>query len=108
MKDDQYNAADPKQVKKRADKEKDRNEQNAKDLAELLAIPQFRRYIWRHINVTCMCIAKSAFNPNGSFQSKDLGMQSVGAILFAEIEQIDPKLIPQMMLEYLQSQEAQK
>lgn len=106
MTNEHYNAADPKQVQKRTDKAKSRKEQQDKDLAELLAMPQFRRYIWRHLNETCGIIAKAEFVPNGSTENYRRGMQGVGAAIWSEIEQVDAKLIPQMMLEYLESQEA--
>lgn len=94
-----YNAADPTQVKKRVDKQKQRKEQIDKDLAELLALPAFRRYLWRHINDTCGLI-RDPFNPNGSVLNLNIGMQSVARALWAEVEQVNPELIPQMMSEY--------
>lgn len=98
-----YNAADEKQVKKRTDKVKLRAEQIEIDLKELLALPAFRRYIWRHLNETCGIIAKAEFVPNGSTENYRRGMQGVGAAIWVEIESVDPKLIPQMMMEYLES-----
>lgn len=102
MTDEQYNAADPKQVKKRTDKAKDSKEQVDKDLAELLAMPQFRRYVWRHINDTCG-LMRDPFSPNGSVLNLNIGMQSVARAMWAEVESVKPELIPQMMLEFLQS-----
>jgi hypothetical protein len=98
-----YQANNPEQVKKRQDSVKARQEQQRKDLKELLELPQFRRYLWRHMNETCKR-NEEAFNPNGSIQSYNCGMQGVSKILWAEIEAIDPKVIPRMMLEYLEEQ----
>lgn len=100
MSETEFNAADPKQVKKRTDSAKLRKENQDGDLKWLLDQPQFRRYIWRHMNETCKVVGKSAFSPNGSLQSHDLGMQDVGSALWVEIEAIDPLMIPKMMIEW--------
>ncbi len=103
-----FNAGDPKQVKARETSAKLLREQQENDLVELLKLPQFRRFLWRHICETCSAVGKSAFNPNGSVQSYNLGMQNVGVVLWMEIESVDPALIPQMMSEYLTAQKASK
>lgn len=97
-----FNAADSAQVKKRQRTAKDAAEQQALDLAGLLKIPEFRRYVWRHMNETCG-ILRSASSPNGSIQSQNIGMQDVARALWAEIERVDAKAIPLMMSEYEQS-----
>lgn len=92
------NAADPAQVKKRQQRAKDAAEQSELDLKGLLKLPEFRRYVWRHMNETCGLL-RSAANGNGSVQSINIGMQDVGRALWAEIETADPLSIPLMMKE---------
>lgn len=103
MSDEQpYNAADPRQVKKRADKAKKAAERNDDDLAKLLGQPEFRRFVWSLICERCQ-IFQSPFNPNGSTQSVNIGRQGVGLELLAEIERVDARLVPQMMIEYAEA-----
>lgn len=102
---DSFNAADPAQVRKRQAKAKDASEQQALDLAGLLKLPEFRRYVWRHMNETCG-VMRSAASPNGSIQSQNIGMQDVARALWAEIERVDPKAIPTMMSEFHEQQSA--
>lgn len=97
------NAADEKSVREKQRTDKEKREQEQAELKELLQLPAFRRYVWRHINVTCGLL-KSASSPNGSVQSQNIGMQDVGRILWIEIEGIDPLLIPQIMTEYHEAQ----
>ena len=94
-----YRANDPAQLKKRRDRDKFSKEQRDKDLAELLAMPQFRRYVWGLMYERCG-LMQEPFNPNGSVQSYNAGMQAVAKMLWVEIESVNPKLIPQMMLEH--------
>lgn len=103
MTEENFNAADPKQVKKRTDKAKQRKEQQDKDLKELLELPAFRRYIWRHINETCG-VMRDPFSPNGSILNLNVGMQSVGRVMWAEVDQVEAKLIPQIMVEFAEAQ----
>jgi len=98
------NAANERQVRKRQQTAKDVDEQRERELKALLAIPEFRRYLWRHMNETCGILQSSA-NPNGSVQSINIGMQDVARILWAEIEAADPLAIPRMMTEHYQSQQ---
>lgn len=102
---EEYRANDPVQVKKRTEKAKRKDDENLADLRELLKLPGFRRYVWRHINETC-CLMRDPFNPNGSTQTLNIGMQSVARALWAEIEKADPAAIPQMMVEYQESLKA--
>jgi len=105
MSDVPYNASDPAQVKKRQRIAKDQQEQQALDLAGLLKLPEFRRYVWRHMNDSCGLL-RSASSPNGSIQSQNIGMQDVGRLLWAEIERADAKAIPLMMVEHAERSEA--
>lgn len=94
-----YNAADPKQVKKRTDAEKRRNDQLDADLTKLLSMPEFRRYVWRHMHETCG-LMQSSFSTNGTIQTANIAKQDVAKALWAEMEASDPKVIPKMMLEW--------
>ncbi len=105
MADATYNAADSAQVKKRQRTAKDAADQQLLELKHLLDIPEFRRYLWRHMNETCG-VLRSASSPNGSIQSQNIGMQDVARILWAEVERVDPKAIPRMMSEYAERTEA--
>lgn len=99
MTDKTPNAADPEQVKDRKRTAKQQADLQAADLRVLLAMPEFRRYAWRHMTDTCGLLQSSA-SPNGSVQSINIGMQDVARKLWAEIEAIDPLVIPQMMVEH--------
>lgn len=99
-------ASDPTEVKKAKRKAEDALDVQRTDLTALLKLPEFRRYVWRHINETCGLL-QSASNPNGSVQSINLGMQDVGRKLWAELEQADPLVIPKMMTEHFEAQKAQ-
>lgn len=103
MTDPIQNAANPDKVQKSKDKAKFAKEQQDADLKDLLAMPQFRRYIWRHINETCG-LMRDPFSANGSVMNLNVGMQAMGRALFAEIESVDPRLIPQIMIEWLELQ----
>lgn len=94
-----FNAADATQVKRRQQKAKDALEQQQIDLKGLLALPEFRRFLWRHMTESCG-LFRSAANGNGSVQSQNIGMQDVARLLWAEVERADPKAIPTMMQEY--------
>lgn len=100
-----FNAADPAQVKRRQDKASLAKDQRISDLKELLELPAFRRYIWRHINETCH-LMQSAFNPNGTTQTVNVAYQDVAKALWAEIEQVDYKAIPLMMIEWRENNDS--
>lgn len=102
-----YNAANPKQVKKRIDKAKRVADQRDEDFRTLLSIPEFRRFLWHHICARCQ-IFQSPFNPNGSVQTLNVGRQDVGRELFTEIERIDATLIPKMMQDHAAAVEAER
>lgn len=97
------NAANEKQVESAKAREKRVLEQQADDLRNLLTIPAFRRYVWRLIGERCKFMESPGSN-NGSVQSANVGRQDVGRELWAEIESIDPLLIPQMMIDFHEAQ----
>lgn len=103
MSDETFNAGSVKQVKERNRKIDLRQQQTDQDLRDLLNNPQFRRYIWQVINEKCG-LMRTPFNPNGTNQTYFIGRQDVGRELWAELARIDPKVIPQMMLEHHQAQ----
>lgn len=102
-----YQASNPEHVAKQKEAVRLRNERQRSDLVTLIDRPEFRRYLWRHINETCQLMA-DPFNTNGSMQSYNAAIQSIGKKLWLEIEQIDPRIIPKMMLEYYEDREREK
>ena len=89
---------DPKAIAKAKLKASDDAEQELLDLKGLLGLPEFRRYVWRHMAQTCMLL-QSPGSTNGSIQSTNIGRQDVARELWAEIERADPLAIPTMMRE---------
>jgi hypothetical protein len=96
------NAASEKQVDSAKAREKRVLDQQADDLKALLEQPAFRRYVWRLIGERCKLLESPGSN-NGSVQSWNVGRQDVARELWAEIEATDPRLIPQMMVEHMES-----
>ena len=105
MSDETYRANDPQQVETRKQKLQRIADQQQADLQALLQQPEFRRFIWRHMNETAGLL-RDPFTSNGSVQTYNIGMQAVARILWAEIEKADAGIIPQMMREYAESQKA--
>jgi hypothetical protein len=93
---------DPVQVGRAKAREKRALEQQAEDLKSLLELPAFRRYVWRLIGERCGLLS-SPGTSNGSIQSWNVGRQDVGRELWAEIEAVDPLLIPRMMTEHFEA-----
>lgn len=102
---EEYRANDPKQVESRKQKTKRVQDSQLADLSVLLKSIEFRRFMWRHIHETCGLL-RDPFTSNGSVQSYNIGMQAVARVLWAELERADPAIIPQMMAEYAESQQA--
>lgn len=100
----QPNAADPQQVKDAKTRAKNAQDLQDNDLRALLKLPEFRRYIWRHMTGTCGFPLNSPSNPNGSVQSTNIGMHDVARILWAELERVEPLAIPQIMTEHYEAQ----
>ncbi len=94
---------DPAQVGRAKAREKRVLEAQAEDLKQLLELPAFRRYMWRLIGERCGILSSPGSN-NGSIQSANVGRQDVGRELWAEIEAVDPLLIPRMMTEHYEAQ----
>lgn len=103
MADTHYNAANVEQVRERKRTDKERAEQYRDDLRKLLDMPEFRRYLWRHMTESCG-LFKSAANGNGSIQSQNIGMQDVGRLLWGEVEAVEPLALPRMMSEFHEGQ----
>lgn len=98
MSEQPFNAADEKQVRARQRTAKDLLEQQREDIRSLLAIPEFRRFIWRLIGERCK-LFESPGSTNGSLQSANVGRADVARELWAEIESVDALMIPKMMTE---------
>lgn len=99
----EFRANDPEQVKKQKDKLKRKLEQQETDIKELLELPSFRRFLWGYMNETCG-ILRSPFQTNGSMQTQLIGMQDAARALLAQVEAVDPLIVPQMMTEYHEMQ----
>lgn len=97
-----YQANDPEQVKRRQSKADLKAKRERDDLTRLLELPEFRRYLWRHMNETCGML-QEAFSTNGSVHSFNSGKQSIARALFAEVDGADPLVIPRMMTEHAES-----
>lgn len=93
---------DERAVKRAKDRAQLILDRQADDLRTLIELPAFRRYLWRLIGERCQILTDPGSN-NGSVQSTNIGRQNVGRELWAEIEQLDPLLIPQMMTEHFES-----
>lgn len=90
------NASNESAVNRAKEREKRKLDQQADDLTALLELPAFRRFVWRLIGERCKLLESPGSN-NGSVQSANVGRQDVGRELWADIEAIDPLLIPKMM-----------
>lgn len=99
-----YNAADPQQVKRATRKAKKAQDALDDHMKALLELPQFRMWIWNLVCDRCQ-LFQSPFNPNGSTQTLNIGRQDVGRELLAEIERIDPAMVPRIMAEYAAARE---
>lgn len=99
------NSSDPASVAKAKRKANDAEDLRMDDLRTLLKLPQFRRYIWRHMGDTCGLLT-SGSSPNGSIQSQNIGMREVALVLWAEVERAEPMAIPLMMQETYEAAKA--
>jgi hypothetical protein len=93
---------DPATVGRAKARENRQLERQAEELKSLLELPAFRRYMWRLIGERCRLLESPGSN-NGSIQSANVGRGDVARELWAEIEAIDPLLIPKMMVEHFES-----
>ncbi len=100
------NAADSVMVRRKAQRDKDQAALSQADLAYLLKLPEFRRFAHRLMFIHGM-LMKTPFNPSGSVMTLQVGMQEMARKVWAEIEEVDPESIPQMMTEYAQNMKAQ-
>ena len=106
MMDEEHKSADignEESVTSAKRKAKRRLEIQQNDLRKLIEMPEFRRYIWRHMNETCGLL-RSPASGNGSVQSQNIGMQDAARLMWADLENVDPKVIPLMMIEYAEAQ----
>jgi hypothetical protein len=98
-----YRANDPKQVEGKKSKLERARKRQEDDFRKLLSQIEFRRWLWTLMNERCQ-IMVTPYSSNGSAMSHAAGRGDIGRELWAAIEAVDPKLIPQMMLEYAESQ----
>lgn len=77
------NAADKTQVKHAGRKEKDRSRRDAEDLAELLRMPIFRRYLW---NLIGFCgHGENPTRARGDETHQNIGKQDVARKIISDI-----------------------
>jgi hypothetical protein len=81
------NAADPKQVARAGRLEALIQEQDERDLEELLALPSFRRFSWRLVSVTRL--EGDIWDPSSKIHA-NAGMQSVGIWFRDQLDLIGP------------------
>lgn len=90
------NAGDPKQVKDAKKTERFNQMQREDDMRFLLKLPQFRRYVWRHLEYANVFASIWV----GSAEIHRLaGRQEFGQIMLAEVCDADPDAFVQMMKE---------
>lgn len=91
MIEEPFVASDPRQVDKRRKKLEDQAEQESAELRALLQLPEFRRYLWRHLS---QCgIFRSSLNPSGSMVYFNEGLRSCGLAMWAEVVAADESAI---------------
>jgi hypothetical protein len=95
------NAADAKQVKTRARKAKDAEDQQADDLRALLAAPFGRRFLWAEL--ARRNVFKTAFHPEALIFAHNEGLRSAGVALMHLIIETDPAAWILMQQEAAQS-----
>lgn len=91
-----YNAADPKQVREKGRKDKDREKEEIADLVAILSLPEGRRYI-RRLLAHCG-VFRAPFVPSAQVYY-DNGIRSVGVKIWGEIERADVELLITMLRE---------
>lgn len=77
------NAADPKQVKHAARKERDHRERETAELRTLLALPEFRRFAWRLMGFCGW--GENPSRPRGDETHQNIGKADVARWLISEI-----------------------
>lgn len=89
------NAADEKQVKEAARKERDKREDEINDMKAVLATPEGRRVMYRILE---HCgILKSIWTPSAEIHFR-AGRQDAGLFLMSEIVQADDKALTGYLL----------
>lgn len=89
MSEDEFNAANPAQVRDRGRKQKREEEQELDDLRELLKLPAGQRFLWRMLK-TCR-VWETSFHPSGQLFAANEGRRGVGVELMTQIIEADPQ-----------------
>lgn len=88
------NASDPKQVKRAKQKEKFQEEDELKDLNEILALESGKRFIWRYLE---KCgVFSSSFTGNSETFFRE-GERNIGLQLLAEVTKANAQSLIDMM-----------
>lgn len=91
------NAADPKQVKHAARKEKDRANRDKNDLLAVLATVEGRRYIWNLMAWTGML--ENPTHQRGDMTHQNIGRADCGRKILADIMDASPNIYLTMQQE---------
>lgn len=97
------NAADPAQVRDGRRKEREKRRQELQDIADLMALPAGRRFIWRLINEICHCDAISAVQ-SGSITYMNEGERNVGRLVKGDVYEAAHEVYQQIEREYMKAQ----
>jgi hypothetical protein len=91
------NAADPEQVQRAKESERDARKIELRDLSAVLDTPEGRRVLWRLLDVAG--VHRSTFNPHGSISAFNEGMRNVGLIFQKDITDHFPQKYVDMLQE---------
>lgn len=92
----QFDANDPQQVKKRQSKAERKLQQQHDDLRSVLSTEQGMRFLWRLLG-ECG-IHRDPFNTNALAMAKAVGAQSIGRFIEVEIAEACPEKFLEMQL----------
>lgn len=103
---EQYNAADHREVTRAKREAKRQAEQENADLRAVLALPEGRRLMLR-IFEHCG-LYQTPFNQNAALMSKNCGLQDAALWLLAEIREVVPEAHLLMQTEHYQARRAEQ
>src|SRR5262245_27176244 len=95
MHDEVQSSSDPKKVKERSNRAKDRDKQDAADLKAVLATQEGRRFV-RGLLVDCG-EHRTSFHTNAIQMSFNEGARNVGLKLKARIVQAAPEFLAELL-----------
>lgn len=82
------NAADPEQVKRAGQKEREARAWELTDLRQVLSTPQGRRFVWKYL---CLCgVFRSSVDHDPNMVYFHEGRREIGLALMADVVEADP------------------